>query len=72
MQYKGRGQGREPIYQMNTVAAKLDQLGMEVIDNMLMEFVLKSLPPKFDHIVSKSINGVLKISLDSVLKKNSG
>ena len=34
---------------MNTVAAKLGQLGMELTDNMLMEFVLKSLPPRFDH-----------------------
>ena len=34
---------------MNIVAAKLGQLGMEVTDNMLMEFVLKSLPPSFDH-----------------------
>ena len=49
MQYKGQGQVREHIYQMNTVAAKLRQLGMEVSDKMLMEFVLKSLPPRFDH-----------------------
>ena len=49
MQYKDRGQVREHIYQMNTVAAKLGQLGMEVSDKMLMEFVLKSLPPRFDH-----------------------
>ena len=49
MQYKGRGQVSEHIYQMNTVAAKLGQLGMEVSDKMLMEFVLKSLPPRFDH-----------------------
>ena len=49
MQYKGRGQVREHIYQMNTVEAKLGQLGMEVSDKMLMEFVLKSLPPRFDH-----------------------
>ena len=34
---------------MNTVVAKLGQLGMEVTDNMLMEFVPKSLPPRFDH-----------------------
>ena len=34
---------------MNTVAAKLGQLGMEVTDNMLMKFFLKSLPPRFDH-----------------------
>ena len=49
MQYKGQGQVREQIYQMNTVAEKLGQLGMEVTDNMLMEFVLKSLSPRFDH-----------------------
>ena len=49
MQYKGRGQVREHSYQMNTMATKLGQLGIEVIDNMLMEFVLKSLPPRFDH-----------------------
>ena len=53
----------------------LGQLGMEVLDNMLMEFILKSLPPRFDHIefhiVYKSINGVLKISLLFVLKSNS-
>ena len=49
MQYKGRGQVREHIYQMNIVAAKLGQLGIEVSDKMLMEFVLKSLPPRFDH-----------------------
>ena len=49
LQCIGQGQVREHIYQMNTVAAKLGQLGMEVADNMLMEFVLKSLPPKFDH-----------------------
>ena len=29
--------------------AKLGQLSMDVTDNMLMEFVLKSLPPRFDH-----------------------
>ena len=34
---------------MNTVAAKLGQLGMEVQKNMLMKFVLKSLPLRFDH-----------------------
>ena len=34
---------------MNTVVAKLEQLGMEVTDNMLMEFVPKSLPPRFDY-----------------------
>ena len=34
---------------MNTVAAKLEKLGMEVTKNMLMEFVLKSLPPRVDH-----------------------
>ena len=49
MQYKGRGQVREHIYQMNTVTTKLGQLGVEVSDKMLMEFVLKSLPPRFDH-----------------------
>ena len=49
LQYIGQGQVREHIYQMNTVVAKLGQLGMEVADNMLIEFVLKSLPPKFDH-----------------------
>ena len=49
MQYEGRGQVTEHIYQMNIVVEKLGQLGMEVIDKMLMEFVLKSLPPRFDH-----------------------
>ena len=49
MQYKGRGQVREHIYQMNIVAAKLGELGMEVSDKMLMEFVLKSLSLTFDH-----------------------
>ena len=34
---------------MNTVVAKLGQLGMEVIENMLMEFIIKSLSPRFDH-----------------------
>ena len=33
---------------MNTIVAKLEQLGMEVTDNMLMEFVLKLLPPMVD------------------------
>ena len=46
MQYKGCGQKEEHIYQMNTVAAKLGQLGMEVTKNILIEFVLKSLPPR--------------------------
>ena len=49
MKYKVRGQVREHIYQMNTVAAELGQLGLEVINNLLMEFVLKSLPPRFNH-----------------------
>ena len=34
---------------MNIVLAKFGQLGMEVTDNMLTEFVPKSLPPRFDH-----------------------
>ena len=34
---------------MNIVAAKLGLLGMEVTDKMLMEFVLKSHPQRFDH-----------------------
>ena len=49
MQYKGRGQVREHIYHMNTIAAKLGKLGKEVTKNMLMKFILKSLPPRFDH-----------------------
>ena len=57
MQYKGQGQVREHIYQMNTNATKLGQLGMEVTDNMLIEFVLKSLPARFDHFkLTYSIN----------------
>ena len=48
MQYKGRGQVREHIYQMNIVAKKLGQLGMEVTNNTLMEFILKSLSSRFD------------------------
>ena len=34
---------------MNTVVAKLGQLGMDVTDKMLMEFFLKSLLPRLDH-----------------------
>ena len=34
---------------MNTIVAKLGQLGMEVTNNILMEFFPKSLPPRFDH-----------------------
>ena len=34
---------------MNTVTAKLRQLSMDVTENVLMEFFLKSLPPRFDH-----------------------
>ena len=34
---------------MNTGTTKLGQLSMEVTDKILMEFVLKSLPPRFDH-----------------------
>ena len=34
---------------MNIVATNLGQLGMEVIENMLMEFVLKSLSLRFDY-----------------------
>ena len=48
MQYKGRGQVREHIPHMNIVATKLGQLGMEVTNNTLMEFVLKSLSSRFD------------------------
>ena len=59
---------------MNIVAAKLEQLGMKETNDMLIEFVLKSLPARFDHfklnIVYKSISGVLKISIHFVLKKN--
>ena len=75
MKYKGRGQVREHIYQMNTVAVILGQLGIEVIDKILMEFVLKSLLPRFDHFkLTYSIqehNGLLKTSHHSALKKNS-
>ena len=49
MKYKGWGQVREHIYQMNIVATKLGQLGMEVTDNMLIEFVLKSLLARYDN-----------------------
>ena len=35
---------------MKEVTAKLGQLGTDVIDNVLIEFVLKSLPPRFDHL----------------------
>ena len=42
---------------MNTVTTKLGQLSMDVTDNMLIEFVLKSLPPRFDHFkLTYSIN----------------
>ena len=34
---------------MNTATAKLGQLSMDVTDNMLTEFVPKSLPPRCDH-----------------------
>ena len=34
---------------MNTATTKLGQLSMDITDKMLMEFVLKSLPPRFDH-----------------------
>ena len=34
---------------MNTATTKLGQLSMDVTEKMLMEFVLKSLPPRFDH-----------------------
>ena len=34
---------------MNIVATKLGQSGMEVINNMLLQFFLKSLLPRFDH-----------------------
>ena len=60
---------------MKMVTTKLGQLSMDVTDNMVMEFVLKSLPPRFGHSkLTYSIQehkGVLKISLRSVLKKNS-
>ena len=34
---------------MNTAKTKLGQLSMDVTNKMLMEFVLKSHPPRFDH-----------------------
>ena len=61
---------------MNTVIAKLGQLGIEVTENMLMEFVLKSLPPIFDHFkltysIQKHKWSLEKTSHHFVLKKNS-
>ena len=49
MKYRGRGQVRENIYHMNIIAMELGYLGMQVLENMQMEFFRKSFPLGFGH-----------------------
>ena len=47
LKYKGNGSVREYIMEMTSIASKLKALKLELSEDLLVHFVLMSLPPKF-------------------------